>query len=136
MPNTRRPTRVATRCSIRSGPRVSVKQAAKLPTRPIARSVAPNSNAPASEVLAPPSKPATHGTARDGQRVELDRTALHPHRGPLRAFRQRKAGMSCSDPHMHKLRGSKANCRSRPASSSTIRTPTEYSNTMPCGPSK
>ena len=49
---------------------------------------------------------------------------------------QRKAGMSGFDPHMHKLGGSKANCRSRPASSSTIRTPTEYSNTMPCGPSK
>ena len=47
------------RCSTSSGSRRSMKHSAKRPTKPIARSVAPNSNAPASDVIAPPSNPAT-----------------------------------------------------------------------------
>jgi hypothetical protein len=41
------------------------------------------------------------------------------------------------DPHMHRLEGSKPNCRGRCVSSSSISsTPTEYSNTIPLGPWK
>jgi hypothetical protein len=57
--NTRWPTSVFTECSIRSGSRRSTKQTAKRSTSPSARSVDPSNKAPASEVMAPPSKPAT-----------------------------------------------------------------------------
>src|SRR5271167_901096 len=55
-------TRVSTWCSTNSGVRVSAKQAANRSVSRIARSVWPSSRAPASEVIAPPSKLAT--TAR------------------------------------------------------------------------
>src|SRR5271166_286268 len=55
-------TRVSTWCSTNSGVRVSAKQPANRSVSRIARSVWPSSRAPASEVIAPPSKLAT--TAR------------------------------------------------------------------------
>src|SRR5712691_4043076 len=75
MPNTRCPTRVATRCSISSGERWSSKQPANRATNPIARSVAPSSIAPASEVILPPSKAAT--TARPSTGTNPNKSALH-----------------------------------------------------------
>src|SRR5215213_3264577 len=59
MPNTRWPTRAGSSCSIRPGSRASWKQAAKRSTKPMARSVAPSSRAPASDVIAPPVNEAT-----------------------------------------------------------------------------
>src|SRR5918994_3557837 len=75
MPKTRWPTRVVISCSTRSGSRASVKQAAKRRTSPMDRSVAPSSRAPASEVIAPPSKPAT--TARPSTGAKSNSAGLH-----------------------------------------------------------
>src|SRR5271156_1563471 len=50
---------VSTWCSTNSALRVSVKHAANRSVSRIARSVWPSNKAPASEVIAPPSKPAT-----------------------------------------------------------------------------
>src|SRR5450755_3024349 len=50
---------VSTWCSTSSALRVSVKQAANRSVSRIARSVSPSNRAPASEVIAPPSKLAT-----------------------------------------------------------------------------
>ena len=61
MPTTRCSTIVPTACSISSGILASAKHDAKRLVRPIAQSVSPSSNAPASEVIAPPSKAATPG---------------------------------------------------------------------------
>jgi peptide/nickel transport system ATP-binding protein len=62
MPNTRWPISVSILCSMKSGLRPSRKQAAKRSTKPIALSVLPNSSAPASELITPPSNAPT--TAR------------------------------------------------------------------------
>jgi hypothetical protein len=59
MPNTRCATIAATLCSTCAWARASSKQPANRSTGPIARSVAPSSNAPASDVTSPPSKAAT-----------------------------------------------------------------------------
>ena len=74
-PKTRCPTSVATRCSIRFGSRRSIKQSAKRSTNPIARSVAPRSSAPASDVIAPPSNPAT--TLRPSTGANSKNSGLH-----------------------------------------------------------
>src|SRR5712691_1781457 len=52
-----------------------MKHSAKRPISPIVRSVAPNSSAPASDVIAPPSNPAT--TARRSTGANSNRSALH-----------------------------------------------------------
>src|SRR5262249_21858151 len=75
MANTRCPTSVATKCSTSSGRRRSMKHSAKRPTSRIARSVAPKSSAPASDVIAPPSNPAT--TARPSTAAKSNNSALH-----------------------------------------------------------
>ena len=54
-------------CTTRPTARPSEKQAAKRSTSPIARSAAPSSKAPASEVITPPPKSAT--TARPSRRA-------------------------------------------------------------------
>ncbi len=59
MPTTRCITIVSTWCSTSSAARVSAKQAANRSVSRIARSVWPSNKAPASEVIAPPSKEAT-----------------------------------------------------------------------------
>jgi hypothetical protein len=66
---------VSTVCSISSGVRLSAKQSANRSTSRIARSVAPSSKPPASEVILPPSNPAT--TARPSTRANPNRSALH-----------------------------------------------------------
>src|SRR5687768_3318915 len=53
----------------------SLKQAAKRPTRSMARSVAPSSSAPASEVIAPSSNEAT--TARPSTGANRSGSGLH-----------------------------------------------------------
>src|SRR3954453_11654444 len=58
-----------------SGMRLSLKQAARRRVRPSTRSVAPSSNAPASLVMAPPSKEAT--TARPSARAKSNWSGLH-----------------------------------------------------------
>src|SRR5207253_2641227 len=75
MPNTRWPMSVATSCSIRSRRRASTKQPARRPTRPTTRSVAPSKSAPASEVIVPPSKPAS--TRRPSTGAKPNKSALH-----------------------------------------------------------
>src|SRR5215471_13949327 len=60
---------------MRSGRRLSSKQDANLFIMPIARSVAPNSNAPASEVTGPASNAAT--TLRPSTDANSKRSALH-----------------------------------------------------------
>src|ERR1700758_5357782 len=60
---------------MRSGRRESSKQQANLFIMPIARSVAPNSNAPASEVTGPASNAAT--TLRPSTGANSKRSALH-----------------------------------------------------------
>src|SRR3974390_1289447 len=75
MPNTRCPTSVVTRCSTSSGRRRSMKHSANRPISPIARSVARNSSAPASDVIAPPSKPAT--TVRRSTGANSKSSGLH-----------------------------------------------------------
>src|SRR5215213_3944486 len=75
LPNTRWPTRVITSCSTRSGARASRKQTAKRRTKPMPRSVIPSSSAPAFEVIAPPSKPAT--TARLSTGANSNSAGLH-----------------------------------------------------------
>jgi hypothetical protein len=72
---TRWPTSVATSWTTRPGVRPSLKQPAKRSTSRIARSVAPSSIAPASEVIAPPSKSAT--TARPSTGAKAIVFALH-----------------------------------------------------------
>jgi hypothetical protein len=52
-------TSVLTSCSTSSGVRVSVKHPAKRAVSRIVRSVSPSSDAPASDVIAPPSNAAT-----------------------------------------------------------------------------
>src|SRR5712691_6053788 len=52
-----------------------MKHAAKRSISPIVRSVAPNSSAPASDVIAPPSNPAT--TARRSTGANSNKSALH-----------------------------------------------------------
>src|SRR5229473_5111261 len=66
---------LATVWSTRSAARPSVKQPANRATNPIARSVAPSSIAPASEVILPPSKAAT--TARPSTGTNPNKSALH-----------------------------------------------------------
>src|SRR3954465_9180018 len=58
-----------------SGMRLSLKQAARRRVRPSTRSVAPSSNAPASLVMAPPSKEATIGRPSAG--ANANRFGLH-----------------------------------------------------------
>src|SRR3954453_15739722 len=58
-----------------SGMRLSLKQAARRPVRPSTRSVAPSSNAPASLVMAPPSKDTTTGRPSAG--ANANRFGLH-----------------------------------------------------------
>jgi hypothetical protein len=72
---TRCPTNVRTVCSIGSGARLSAKHSAKAINQPDARSVAPSSKAPASEVIRPPSNPAT--TLQPSTGVNPNRSALH-----------------------------------------------------------
>src|SRR5262245_4849494 len=60
---------------MRSGRRLSSKQDANLFIMPIARSVAPSSNAPASEVTGPASNAAT--TLRPSTGANSKRSALH-----------------------------------------------------------
>src|ERR687891_1279558 len=75
MANTRWPTSVGSSWATRPGSRPSEKQAAKRSTSPIARSVAPSSSAPASEVIAPPPKSATK--SRRSSRANSIGSALH-----------------------------------------------------------
>src|SRR4051794_26475833 len=75
MPNTRWPIRVARVCSMRSEARASWKQAAKRSTKPMARSVAPSSRAPASDVIAPPVNEAT--TERPSTGAKTSCSGLH-----------------------------------------------------------
>src|SRR5262245_17695593 len=75
MAKIRCPTSVVTACSISSGRRASWKQAANRPTRSIARSVAPSSNAPASDVTSPASKAAC--TQRPSTVPKSKRSGLH-----------------------------------------------------------
>src|SRR6266481_7304563 len=75
MANTRWPTKVRTSCSTKAGLRASSKHPAKRSTSPIARSARPSSSAPASEVILPPSKPAT--TRRFSTGANSNRSALH-----------------------------------------------------------
>jgi len=62
-------------CSINAGRRTSRKHCAKRPTNPIARSAAPSSRAPASDVIDPPSKPAT--TSRRPMAANANDSAVH-----------------------------------------------------------
>src|SRR3712207_6313728 len=75
MPKMRWPTSVVRLCSMRSGYRLSWKQAANRSTSLMARSVAPSSSAPASEVIAPPSKDAT--TARPSTGAKSSCSKIH-----------------------------------------------------------
>ena len=70
--------RPGSRPRARSAPaaRSSVKQAANRPTSPIARSVAPSSSAPASEVIAPPSNAATTARPSTGANSNRSRYTL------------------------------------------------------------
>src|SRR5215207_675609 len=67
--------RVAISCSIRSGSRASWKQPVKRSTKPMARSVAPSSRAPASDVIAPPVNEAT--TERPSTGAKTSCSGLH-----------------------------------------------------------
>src|SRR3954466_115501 len=75
MPTTRCITSVSTVCSVESRLRLSWKQAARRRVRPSTRSVAPSSNAPASLVMAPPSKDTTTGRPSAG--ANANRFGLH-----------------------------------------------------------
>jgi catechol 2,3-dioxygenase-like lactoylglutathione lyase family enzyme len=68
-------TIVPTSCSTSSGTRASVKQPANRSVSRIARSVSPSSSAPASEVIAPPSKAAT--TWRPSTGANSNSVGLH-----------------------------------------------------------
>jgi hypothetical protein len=68
-------TRVETSCTTRSPARPSTKHPANRSISPIARSVAPSSNAPAFEVIAPPAKSAT--TRRPSTGAKASALALH-----------------------------------------------------------
>src|SRR4051812_31074833 len=75
MPTIRCVTNVRTLCSTSSGTRRSVKHPANRSVSPIVWSVAPSNSAPASEVIVPPSNPAT--TCRPSTGANPNRSALH-----------------------------------------------------------